>query len=230
MDDEGLYAIALDGDKQPVHTVSSNPGHVLWCGLPSPDRARRTAQRLVADDMFSGWGLRTMSSRHPRYNPMAYQRGSVWPHDTMLCAAGMVRYGHDDLAAMLIQGMLEAACAFEASRLPELFCGIERELGGPVPYAEANVPQAWAAASAPLAAQLFLGAVPDAANGRCYLDPRLPDWLPRLEIDGVDVGGHNLRIVLARDGDVTVIDDLDADGVDVVVAKTSAALWGTVTM
>ncbi|HEX3089151.1 MAG TPA: trehalase family glycosidase, partial [Ilumatobacteraceae bacterium] len=185
MEDEGLYAIALDGDKQPVRTVSSNPGHLLWCGLPSPERARRSVQRLVADDMFSGWGLRTMSSKHPRYNPMAYQRGSVWPHDTMLCAAGMVRYGHDDLAAMLVQGMLEAACAFEASRLPELFCGIERELGGPVPYAEANVPQAWAAASAPLAVQLFLGAVPDAVNGRCYLDPRLPDWLPRLEIDGV---------------------------------------------
>ena len=146
------------------------PGQLLWCGLPSPDHARRTAQRLMADDMFSGWGLRTLSSKHPRYNPMSYQRGSVWPHDTMLAAAGMFRYGLNDEAATLVRGLLDAACALEDARLPELFCGIERELGGPVPYAEANIPQAWAAAAAPLAAQLFLGIVPDASRTRCYLD------------------------------------------------------------
>ncbi len=228
LEDEGFYAVAIDGDKQPVRTVSSNPGQLLWCGLPSPDHARRTAERLVADDMFSGWGLRTLSSKHPRYNPLSYQRGSVWPHDTMLTAAGMVRYGLDDSAATLVHGILDAACAFEESRLPELFCGIERDLGGPVPYAEANVPQAWAAAAAPLAVQLFLGLVPDAPNGRCYLNGRLPDWLPRLEIDRLRVGHHNLRIVLARDGQATVIEDLDADGIQIVDAPTSAALWGTV--
>ena len=94
-----------------------------------------------------------------RYNPMSYQCGSVWPHDTMLAAAGMFRYGLNDEAAGLIRGLLDAACALEDARLPELFCGIERQLGGPVPYAEANIPQAWAAAAAPLAAQLFLGIV-----------------------------------------------------------------------
>jgi glycogen debranching enzyme len=229
VEEEGFYAIAIDGDKQPVRTISSNPGHLLWCGLPSPARARRTAERLLAGDMFSGWGLRTLSSKHPRYNPLSYQRGSVWPHDTMLCAAGMFRYGLDDLAAALVHGLLDAACAFEASRLPELFCGIERELGGPVPYAQANVPQAWAAAAAPLAVQLFLGLVPDAPHGRCSVKPRLPDWLPRLEINRLMVGDHSLRILLTRDGEATVIEDIDASGIQIVDARTSAALWGTVT-
>jgi glycogen debranching enzyme len=229
LEDDDFYALAIDGDKQPVRTVSSNPGHLLWCGLPSPDHARRTAERLVADDMFSGWGLRTMSSNHPRYNPLSYQRGSVWPHDTMLSAAGMFRYGLDDLAATLVRGLLDAACAFEASRLPELFCGIERELGGPVPYAQANIPQAWAAAAAPLAVQLFLGLVPDAPHGRCHINASLPDWLPRLEIDRLSVGDHSLRIAVTRDGAATVIEELDANGIQVVDAPTSAALWGTVT-
>jgi glycogen debranching enzyme len=228
LEEEGIYAVAVDGDKEPVRTISSNPGQLLWCGLPSPDRARRTIVRLMADDMFSGWGLRTLSSTHPRYNPLSYQRGSVWPHDTMLTVAGMLRYGLNDEAARLARGVLDAACAFEESRLPELFCGIERDVGGPVPYAEANIPQAWAAAAAPLAVQLFLGIVPDAPRARCFLNPWLPDWLPRLEVDHLSVGGRNLRIVLARDRGATVIEDIDADEIDVVVARTEAALWGAV--
>ena len=99
LDDDDFYAIALDGDKAPVRDVSSNPGQLLWSGLPSPDHARRTAWRLLGDDMFSGWGLRTLSAEHPGYNPLSYQRGSVWPHDTMLAAAGMFRYGLREEAA-----------------------------------------------------------------------------------------------------------------------------------
>ena len=146
----------------------------------------------------------------------------------MLAAAGMFRYGLNDEAAALIRGLLDAACALEDARLPELFCGIERQLGGPVPYAEANIPQAWAAAAAPLAAQLFLGIVPDASRTRCYLRPWLPDWLPRLEIDRVSIGGREMRIVLGHDGDGTVIEDIGADGIDVVGAGVEAALWGNV--
>jgi glycogen debranching enzyme len=146
----------------------------------------------------------------------------------MLAAAGMFRYGLNDEAAALIRGLLDAACALEDARLPELFCGIERLLGGPVPYAEANIPQAWAAAAAPLAAQLFLGILPDAPHTRCYLRPWLPDWLPRLEIDRVRVGGREMRIVLTREVDAAVIEDIDADGIDVVVAGEEAALWGRV--
>ena len=226
LEDEGTYATAVDGDKQPVRTISSNPGQLLWCGLPSRDHAHRTSERLLADDMFSGWGLRTLSSNHPRYNPLSYQRGSVWPHDTMLTAAGMARYGLHDQAATLVRGVLDAACAFEDARLPELFCGIERDLEGPVPYAEANVPQAWAAAAGPLAVQLFLGIVPDAPRGRCFLNPWLPEWLPRLEIDRLSIARGSLRIVLVRDGDSTVVEAIDPDAIDVVVAGTEAALWG----
>jgi glycogen debranching enzyme len=228
LDDENFYAVAVDGDKEPVRSIASNAGQLLWCGLASPDHARLTAERLVADDMFSGWGLRTLSSQHPRYNPMSYQRGSVWPHDTMLAAAGMVRYGLNDIAATLIRSVLDAACAFEDSRLPELFCGIERDLGGPVPYSEANTPQAWAAASAPLAVQLFLGLVPDAPQGRCFLNAWLPDWLPRLEIDKLSVGGSKLRIGLARDGEATVLEHVEADGIEVIDSRTDAALWGSI--
>lgn len=228
LEEEDFYAVAVDGNKEPVRTISSNPGQLLWCGLPSPDHARRSARRLLADDMFSGWGLRTLSSKHPRYNPLSYQRGSVWPHDTMLTAAGMARYGLHDEAAMLVRGVLDAAGALEDSRLPELFCGIERDLGGPVPYAEANIPQAWAAAAAPLAVQLFLGIVPDAPRGRCFIDPWLPEWLPRFEIDRLSIGGHNLRLAVSRDGEATVVEHIDANEVDVVGAETEAALWGRV--
>ena len=228
LEEENFYAVAIDGNKEPLRTVSSNPGHLLWCGLPGPDRACRTAERLIADDMFSGWGLRTLSSKHPRYNPLSYQRGSVWPHDTMLAAAGMARYGLNDQAATLVRGLLDAACALEDARLPELFCGIERDRGGPVPYAEANIPQAWAAAAAPLAAQLFLGIVPDAPRGRCFLNPWLPEWLPRLEIDRLSIGRRTLRVVLRRDGGATEIEEIDGDEIDVVSGGAEAALWGTI--
>ncbi|MGZ4741106.1 MAG: amylo-alpha-1,6-glucosidase, partial [Ilumatobacteraceae bacterium] len=228
LEDESFYAMAVDGDKKPVRTVGSNAGQLLWSGLPSPDRARRTAQRFLADDMFSGWGLRTLSSKHPRYNPLSYQRGSVWPHDTMLTAAGMFRYGLRDEAASLIHGVLEAACAFEDSRLPELFCGIERGLGAPVPYAQANIPQAWAAAAPVLAAQLFLGIVPDAPRGRCFVSPWLPDWLARLQIDQLRIGRSVVRLVATRDAAGTTIEQIRSDDCEVIPTPTEAALWGAV--
>ncbi|HZX56076.1 MAG TPA: hypothetical protein VFE86_15420, partial [Ilumatobacteraceae bacterium] len=131
-------------------------------------------------------------------------------------------------AATLIRGVLDAACALEDSRLPELFCGLAREMGGPVPYAEANIPQAWAAAAAPLAVQLFLGIVPDAPNGRLYLDPWLPDWLDRLEIDQLAIGGTTARIVVVRDGTKTTVEEVDAKHVEVVTEAPEAALWGTI--
>jgi glycogen debranching enzyme len=228
MADEGFYAMALDGDKEQVVSIGSNPGQLLWCGVANSSRARRTTKRMLADDMFSGFGLRTLSAKHARYNPLSYQRGSVWPHDTLLTAAGMVRYGLRNEAATLIRGVLDAACALEDSRLPELFCGIERELGGPVPYAEANIPQAWAAAAAPLAVQLFLGIVPDAPNGRLYLDPWLPEWLDRLQIDRLAVGGDSVRIVVVRNGTETSIEEVEAKHLEVVVEAPEAALWGRI--
>ena len=222
----GFYAQALDGAKRPVGCISSNPGQLLWCGLPSPTRAARVAERLLKPDLFTGWGLRTLSSRNRAYNPLLYQRGSVWPHDTVLTAAGLWRYGLRAAASRLLRSVLEAARAFEEDRLPELFCGLDRSHGLPVPYAAANSPQAWAAAAPVLAAQLFLGLVPDAPRERCFLAPWLPDWLPRLEVRGIAVGHGTLDVCIVRRGSETVVDWLQAHAVEVVHDTAEAALWG----
>lgn len=176
--------------------------------------------------MFSGWGLRTLSSSHPAYNPMSYQRGSVWPHDTALAAAGMWRYGQREAASTLLRAILDAAAAFEEDRLPELFCGLDRAHGLPVPYAEANSPQAWAAAVPLLAVQLFLGLVPDAPRQRCFLAPWLPTWLPRLRLRGIAIGQGHLDVTLVREGATTVIEHLQADRVTVLQGTVAAPLWG----
>lgn len=223
---DDFYAQALDGDKHSVACVSSNPGHLLWCGLPSPTHAAKVAQRILEPDMFTGWGLRTLSSRNPAYNPLVYQRGSVWPHDTALAAAGLWRYGLREGASTLLRAMLEAASVFEEDRLPELFCGLDRSHGLPVPYAGANSPQAWAAAAPVLAAQLFLGIVPDAPRERCFLAPWLPDWLSRLEVRGITVGRGTLDVSVIKQGRETVIERLEAHAIEIVRGTAEAALWG----
>ncbi len=224
--DSSYYALALDGAKRPVTTIASNPGHLLWCGLPSRDRAEAVARRLVAPDMFTGWGIRTLSAEHPRYNPLSYQRGSVWPHDTVLAAAGLTRYGFREEAWLLLRGILEAARALEDDRLPELFCGFDRALGLPVPYAEANIPQAWAAAAPILAVQLLLGLVPDASRNRCSLSPWLPEGVRQLEVRGIALGSSALSVSLKREGDRTVLAEVQAPGLDVAEQFPAAPLWG----
>lgn len=222
----GCYALALDGRKQPVRSIASNAGHLLWCGVPSPERARRVARRLLAEDTFSGYGVRTLASTHRRYNPLSYQLGSVWPHDNALFAAGLARYGLFQEAARVFEGLLAAAGAFEQNRLPELFCGFAREQGAPVPYEKANVPQAWAAAGPILAAQVFLGLVPDVANGRCHLSPWLPEWLSSLTIRGIEVGAGSLDVKLAREGSRTELEYARHPNLRIVIGAPAAPLWG----
>jgi glycogen debranching enzyme len=227
LENEGFYALALDGTKQPLESISSNPGHLLWCGLVTPARADEVAARMLRADLFSGWGLRTLSAEHPAYNPLSYQSGSVWPHDTVIAAAGLARYGHYDGAARLLRAVLEAACTFASDRLPELFCGFARTERPPVPYADANVPQAWAAAAPILAAQVFLGLVPDAPHGRCYVNPWLPDWLDRFDIRGIRVGEGIVDFHVSQRGGHTTIDSTVRSGaVDIVVGGVAAPLWG----
>ncbi|MEW6612576.1 MAG: glycogen debranching N-terminal domain-containing protein [Pseudomonadota bacterium] len=227
MAEAGFYALALDRDKRLVAGIASNAGHLLWCGLPASARAAAVARRLLAPDLFSGWGLRTLSADNSAYNPLLYQRGSVWPHDTALAAAGLWRYGFREEAGILLKAILEAATAFEDDRLPELFCGLDRSHGLPVPYEEANSPQAWAAAAPLLAAQLFLGLVPDAPRRRCHLDPWLPDWLPRLELRGIAVGAGKVDVAVRREGGETVIEALESAQVEIVRGSVAAPLWGT---
>jgi glycogen debranching enzyme len=226
MEAEGCYALALDGRKRLVPSVASNSGHLLWCGLPTAERAARVARRLMADDMFSGYGVRTLSTRHRRYNPLSYQLGAVWPHDSALFAAGLARYGLRDDAARVLRGILDAAATFEQSRLPELFCGFPRDDGPPVPYEKANVPQAWAAAVPLLAAQIFLGLLPDAGNKRCFLSPWLPDWLPRLELTGIEIGDGRLDVAIARHGDETRLENAKHPSIEILIGAPEAPLWG----
>ncbi|HTM43302.1 MAG TPA: glycogen debranching N-terminal domain-containing protein [Polyangiaceae bacterium] len=226
MEDAQCYALALDGDKRPVKSIASNAGHLLWCGLPSPKRAQAVADRLLQDDMFSGFGVRTLSSNHCRYNPLSYQLGSVWPHDNAVFAVGLMRYGLREQAANVWKGILEAAGHFEQQRLPELFCGFSSNDGAPVPYEQANVPQAWAAAAPIIAVQSLLGLVPDAANSRCTLSPWLPDWLPELTLHGISVGNGHLDIKLSHENSETHLAYVKHSGVDVALAFPSAPLWG----
>jgi glycogen debranching enzyme len=197
-EDEEL-AFALDGTKRQVMTATSNPGHCLWTGILDPDRAALVADRLMRHDLFSGWGLRTLSSHHPAYDPHSYQRGSVWPHDTVLAAAGMRRYGRLADCWALIDGVLSAATAFDRSQLPELFAGLGRVPPDvPVPYEHANVPQAWAAGAVFHSLRVLLGLEPDVPAGCVYLDPALPPWCPQLQLDNVRVGAARLDIAAWR--------------------------------
>jgi glycogen debranching enzyme len=142
-EDIGYYAYALDGDKKPVKTIASNAGHLLWSGIVRPDRAERVVRRLLEPDMWSGWGIRTLSEKNPAYNPFSYQNGSVWPHDNGIIAMGFKRYGFATEAAMVARDISRAASYFVFHRLPELYAGVKREAGTfPVQYLGANVPQA----------------------------------------------------------------------------------------
>ena len=154
----GFYAYLLDGEKRPVPTIASNAGHLLWSGIVPPDRAARVVARLMAPDMNTGWGIRTLSSKHGAYNPYSYQNGSVWPHDNSLIALGFKRYGFAAEVAAIARGISDAASHFESNQLPELYAGIDRATSPfPVQYLGANVPQAWAAGSAFALLQAILG-------------------------------------------------------------------------
>jgi glycogen debranching enzyme len=209
--DDGTVAFALDGEKRAVRTATSNPGHVLWLGMLDEQRGHRVADRLMQPDLFSGWGLRTLSSDHPAYDPHSYQRGSVWPHDTVIAADGLRRYGRTEDAWRLIEGMLAAVSAFEQTQMPELFAGLTRRHPDvPVPYQRANVPQAWAAGSIFHSVRILLGLEPDAPARRIYLDPALPSWCPELKLQNVRVAERRLAISARRRGDGSC--DVSVDG------------------
>src|SRR3569623_1315888 len=181
-DDLGMYAIALDGNKQRCDVLSSNPGHCLWTGIVGPERAARVTKTLLSRDFFSGWGIRTIAYGQSRYNPMSYHNGSVWPHDTALAALGMARYGHTNEAVEVATAVFEASQHFELSLVPERYCGFaRREAAGPTRYPVACSPQAWAAASPFALVQACLGIeVKEGGSSVVMHSPRLPafvDWM-----------------------------------------------------
>jgi glycogen debranching enzyme len=161
MSDEGFYALALDGDKRQVDSITSNPGHLLWCGVPDPERASMVTDRLMGPEMFSGWGIRTMSTEMNGYNPVSYHNGSVWPHDNSLILSGFARYGFKNPACRLANAMIETTEQFPSARLPELFSGFLRESTPfPVEYPTPCAPQAWAAGAIILLTQVLAGITP----------------------------------------------------------------------
>ena len=203
-EDIGFYAFALDSDKRPVRTIASNPGHLLWSGIVAPDRAARVVKRLMEPDMWSGWGIRTLTAHNAAYNPFSYQRGAVWPHDNGIIAMGFKRYGFAAEAARIARDISEAASHFVSYRLPELYAGIERKAGTfPVQYPNANVPQAWAAGSVFHLLRAILGLQADAPNGLLYVDPALPKWLPELTLRGLAVGNAKVDLRFSLEGETT---------------------------
>lgn len=196
---EGTYYLGLDGDKRPIDSVASNPGHLLWLKVISPERARKVADRLLAKDMWSGWGIRTLSAEHVAYDPLSYQRGSVWPHDNAIAVAGFHEYGFDDEALKVSAGIFQAASKFTASRLPELFAGFDRDRGAfPVQYLGANVPQAWSSGAVIHLIAAMLGMNANAQQGLLQLRPKLPSWMPEVTMRGLRVGDSPIDLRITR--------------------------------
>ena len=195
-----FYAMALDGEKRPVASITSNPGQALWAGIVSPERASIVAERLLAPDMFSGWGIRTFAAGQTGYNPVGYHTGSIWPHDNALIAAGLKASGAAESANLLAGRLIESAQWFPDLRLPELFCGFAREdVGAPVAYPVACSPQAWAAAAPFFLLHTMLGLRANAAARRLeLLRPTLPEWLGKLTITGLPVGDDSVDLLVHR--------------------------------
>jgi glycogen debranching enzyme len=195
LSEEGTYAYCLDPAKRPIRTIASNPGQLLWTKIVPPERARLVANRLMADDMFCGWGIRTLSSQNSAFAPALYQRGSVWPHDNAIIALGMKRYGAWQQVNRIAEGIFAASAYFAGNHLPELWVGLDRsQTSWPVLYPLANVPQAWAAGSVPLLLRAILGIEPDVDGRVLYLTLTLPDWLDDITFLGLRCAGGTVDV------------------------------------
>jgi glycogen debranching enzyme len=205
MEDQDFCALALDGEGKPVDSITSNPGHCLNLGIFTPEQAYSVAERLRAPDMFNGWGIRTLSSLSPAYNPMGYHIGSVWPHDNALTAIGLRSLGLIDQALELSQGLLDMTKRQPYQRPPELFCGYERSDGNdPVQYPVACSPQAWATGSIFQLMQMMVNLVPDAPNNTLrIIDPALPESINQLKLQNLRVGTTLLDLEFERSGHST---------------------------
>jgi glycogen debranching enzyme len=203
-DELGTYALALDGDKRACRVRTSNAGQCLYSGIAIAERASRIAQNLLAPESFSGWGIRSLATSEPRYNPMAYHNGGIWPHDNALIGFGLARYGMTEEAARVFTGLFDSAMYLDLHRVPELFCGFPRETGeGPVLYPVACAPQAWSAASVFLLFQASLGlsiglSIDGVASKISFVRPSLPPFLNEARILNLQVGEANVDLAIVR--------------------------------
>ena len=200
------YAIAVDGDGSPCRVYASNPGHLLYCGVPTEERAALVAAQLMSPRLSSGWGIRTLAEKEPRYNPMSYHNGSIWPHDTSICAAGISRYGGRANVVQILSDIFETANQF-GMRLPELLCGFPRVAGqGPAPYPVACLPQAWSSAAVFLLLQACLGVQVDGERREVHVTrPLLPIGVERLAIHDLPIDGAAIDLEFERIGDEVVV-------------------------
>ena len=214
MEDLQCYCLALDKNKRQARVISSNAGQTLWTGIVSPEHAGHVVKRMMAPDMFSGWGIRTLSTGEVRYNPMGYHVGTVWPHDNAFIALGFKRYGFDDEVLATLSALYDVALQMPDGRLPELFCGYERVADeDPVRYPVACSPQAWAAGVFDFFVQVMLGVRPDAPNGVLrVIRPRLPTWLNRLQVSRIPVGTSSVDLSCRREGDHTYTEIVNVRG------------------
>ncbi|HEV3410468.1 MAG TPA: glycogen debranching N-terminal domain-containing protein [Chthoniobacterales bacterium] len=197
---QGFIALGLDPDKRQIRSVASNAGHCLASAIVDESLVERTANRLMADDMFSGWGVRTLSSWHPAFNPYSYHLGSVWPVEQATFALGFMRYGLHAHVERLCKAVFETAAIFDARRLPELFSGHQRDAEHPFPahYPGANSPQAWSASAVFCLLQAMLGLYAYAPLHMLLLDPHLPEWLPEITLNNLRVGAATTTIRFCR--------------------------------
>ncbi len=198
--EKNFYAIALQKDNRPATVISSNPGQALWTGIIDQARAADVVNRLMAEDMFSGWGIRTLSTNERRSNLIGYHLGTVWPHDNSIIAAGMRNYGFDEEAVNVCHGIIQASRSFHHQRLPEVFAGFsQQEFHEPVRYPVACHPQAWAAGSVPFFLTSLLGLVPDAFNRRLHVvRPVLPRGVNHLQFKRIKVGNGSVDLQFKR--------------------------------
>jgi glycogen debranching enzyme len=202
MEDEGFYALGLGPDKEQIRSIASNTGHLLATGIVPPEKGSRVVRRLMQPDLFSGWGIRTLSSEHPAYNPFSYHLGSVWPVENGTFALGFGRYGCFDELHRLAEAIFASTDLFVSNRLPEAVGGLPRDGDHPHPgiYPESNAPQGWSASMIVLLIQSLLGLRPVAPLGLLLVDPHLPPWLPDLRLEGVSVGQARLDLEFRRTG------------------------------
>lgn len=212
MEDRNFFALGLDSRGNQIRSITSNPGHCLATGIADDALVEKTADRLLLDDLFSGWGVRTLSTRHPAYNPYSYHRGSVWPVEQATFILGFMRYGLHRQVERLARAQFEAAALFDFYRLPELFSGHSRDAAHPFPalYPQANSPQAWSASAVFCIVQTLLGLYPYAPLKMLLVDPHLPEWLPELTLTGLRVrdASADIRFYRTADGasDYRVLD------------------------
>ncbi len=212
--ERGWFAVGLDRDKRPIDALTSNLGHCLWTGIVDEHKAEQVADHLLSDDMFTGWGIRTLAASMGAYNPVSYHNGSVWPHDNAICVGGLMRYGFVEHAQRVAEGILDAASHF-GHRLPELFCGFSRaDFTVPVPYPTSCSPQAWAAAAPLELLRALLRFEPQLRTRRIWCAPAVPRRYLPLRISNLRLGGHQLTVDARLDG--WALTGLDGTGVELI--------------